>query len=105
MSRMFLDSTLCVQAAVEKQISHLLDKREAEEHLQQLQCRKDALQAERDAKQQQRGQLDLQLMRLTQACRDSQLGAPGSNTQRVIEDNSGEKAGYADHMQVSSEMH
>ena len=47
-------------------MSQLLGKEEAEEQLASLQQRKEALQAERDDKQQQRSQLELQLMRLAQ---------------------------------------
>lgn len=48
---------------VDKEVSHLLTKKEAEEQLASLQQRKSALHAERDDKQQQRSQLELQLLR------------------------------------------
>ena len=55
-----------LQAVVDKEVSQLLSKQEAEEQLASLQQRKEALQAERDDKQQQRSQLELQLMRFAQ---------------------------------------
>lgn len=51
---------------VDKEVSHLLVKKEAEEELASLQQRKEALMAERDDKQQQRNQLELQLVRSAQ---------------------------------------
>lgn len=51
---------------VDKEVSHLLVKKEAEEELASLQQRKEALFAERDDKQQQRNQLELQLVRTAQ---------------------------------------
>ena len=52
-----------MQAIVDKEVSQLLTKQEAEEQLASLKQRREALQAERDGKQQQRSQLELQLMR------------------------------------------
>ena len=52
-----------LQATVDKEVSQLLTKQEAEEQLASLQQRREALQVERDGKQQQRSQLELQLMR------------------------------------------
>ena len=52
-----------LQAIVDKEVSQLLTKQEAEEQLASLQQRREALQIERDGKQQQRSQLELQLMR------------------------------------------
>ena len=56
-------SCIEMQAIVDKEVSQLLTKQEAEEQLASLKQRREALQVERDGKQQQRSQLELQLMR------------------------------------------
>lgn len=72
-----------LQAIINKEVSQLLTKQEAEEQLASLQQRREALKAERDGKQQQRGQLELQLMRFAQQPRSSTLAEsqPGSSHQ------------------------
>ena len=62
-----------LQAVVDKEVSQLLSKQEAQEQLASLQQRREVLQAERDDKQQQRSQLELQLMRFAQKPRSSVL--------------------------------
>ena len=77
-----------MQAIVDKEVSHLLTKQEAEEQLASLQQRREALQSERAGKQQQRSQLELQLMRFdTQKPVDSLLAEsqPASSHQAVAQ--------------------
>ena len=52
-----------LQAMLDKEVSHLLSKKEAEEQLASLQQRREELHAERDDKKLQRSQLELQLLR------------------------------------------
>lgn len=74
------DGCFGLQAIVDKEVSQLLTKQEAEEQLVSLQQRREALKAKRDGKQQQRSQLELQLMRFAQEPRSSTLdeSQPGS---------------------------
>ena len=65
-----------LQAVVDKEVQQLLVKKEAEEQLAILQQRRETLHAERDDKQQQLSQLELQILRCAQkpgrsALRDS----------------------------------
>ena len=66
---------------LEKEVSQLLSKKEAEEQLASLQQRREALHAERDDKKLQRSQLELQLIRVAQRPRTSELTESQSMTQ------------------------
>ncbi|DBA97629.1 TPA: hypothetical protein ACH3X3_15301 [Trebouxia sp. C0006] len=70
-----------VQAVVDKEVQQLLVKKEAEEQLVILQQRREALHAERDDKQQQRSQLELQILRFAQKPGHSTLRDSSSATQ------------------------
>ena len=65
-----------LQAIVDKEVSQLLTKQEAEEQLASLLQRREAMQAETDDKQQQRSQLELQLMRFAEKTHSSVLADP-----------------------------
>ncbi|KAL3145648.1 hypothetical protein ABBQ32_003187 [Trebouxia sp. C0010 RCD-2024] len=77
-----------VQAVVDKEVSQLLTKQEAEEQLASLLQRREALQAERDGKQQQRAQLELQLMRFAEKTHSSALTEhqPASSQQAAAQE-------------------
>ena len=70
-----------LQAVVDKEVQQLLVKKEAEEQLVILQQRREALHAERDDKQQQRSQLELQILRFAQKPGHSTLRDSSSATQ------------------------
>ncbi|DBA84427.1 hypothetical protein WJX77_002493 [Trebouxia sp. C0004] len=70
-----------LQAVVDKEVQQLLVKKEAEDQLAILQQRREALHAERDDKQQQRSQLELQILRYAQKPGHSALRASNSATQ------------------------
>ena len=73
-----------MQAMFDKEVSHLLSKKEAEEQLASLQQRKEALHAERDGKKLQRSQLELQLIRVAQRPHTSELIESRSGTQPQV---------------------
>lgn len=81
-----------LQAVVDKEVQQLLVKKEAEEQLAILQQRREALHAERDDKQQQRSQLQLQIMRLAQKPGHSAPRASSSATQHSRHAHEGECA-------------
>lgn len=77
-----------MQAIVDKEVSQLLTKQEAEEQLASLLQRREALQAERDGKQQQRAQLELQLIRFAEKTHSSVLAEshPASTHQAAAQE-------------------
>lgn len=79
---------MSLQAVVDKEVSQLLTKQEAEEQLASLLQRREALQAERDGKQQQRAQLELQLMRFAEKTHSSALTEhqPASSQQAAAQE-------------------
>ncbi len=81
-----------LQAVVVKEVQQVLVKKEAEEQLAILQQRREALHAERDDKQQQRSQLQLQIMRLAQKPGHSAPSASSSATQHSRHAHEGECA-------------
>ncbi len=80
-SLIILSDHLVLQAVVDKEVQQLLVKKEAEEQLAILQQRREALHAERDDKQQQRSQLELQILRFAQKPGHSALRDSSSTTQ------------------------
>lgn len=85
---------MSLQAIVDKEVSQLLTKQEAEEQLASLLQRREALQAERDGKQQQRAQLELQLMRFAQKTHSSALAEPQPASSQQAAAQEGEELGH-----------
>lgn len=80
-----------LQAVVDKEVQQLLVKKEAEEQLIILQQRREALHAERDDKQQQRSQLELQILRFAQKPGHSALRDSSSATQHSGHEHEGRR--------------
>ena len=80
-----------LQAVVDKEVQQLLVKKEAEEQLAILQQRREALHAERDDKQQQRSQLELQILRFAQKPGHSALRDSSSATQHSGHEHEGRR--------------
>jgi len=80
-----------LQAVVDKEVQQLLVKKEAEEQLAILQQRREALHAERDDKQQQRSQLELQILRFAQKPGHSALRASSSAPQHSGHEHEGRR--------------
>lgn len=80
-----------LQTVVDQEVQQLLVKKEAEEQLAILQQRREALHAERDDKQQQRSQLELQILRFAQQPGYSALRDSSSATQHSGHEHEGRR--------------
>jgi len=80
-----------LQAVVDKEVQQLLVKKEAEEQLVILQQTREALHAKRDDKQQQRSQLELQILRFAQKPGHSTLRDSSSATQHSGHEHEGRR--------------